>query len=187
MTHLNSQSDGVEQDENEHHVLKSCGVDDRPELILNRILRDVKFEWLSLQSVLHALALQQTHNRLTVNTLHHTLALQQTHNRLTVNTLHTLTQTQSDLVLVQLTVFVLLFSLLPEGDDDETDENVHHEEGNDDDVDDEEDGDLHPVVIDGTRVLPVSIDSLVQQTGGGGLIGDGQHYDDNNVTFIKLF
>lgn len=74
--------------------------------------------------------------------------------------------TASYLVLVQLTVLVLLLSLLSEGDDDKTYKDVHHEEGNDDDVDDEEDGDLHPVVVDGTRVLSVGVDGFVQQPGG---------------------
>lgn len=56
---LNGQSDGVEQDQDEHDVFKSCGVDDGPELILDWILWDVKLQWLSLQSVLHTLTLKQ--------------------------------------------------------------------------------------------------------------------------------
>lgn len=54
------------------------------------------------------------------------------------------------LVLVQLTVFVLLLSLLLESDDNKTNKDVHHEEGNDDDVDDEEYGDAHSIVVHGT-------------------------------------
>lgn len=69
------------------------------------------------------------------------------------------------LVLIQLTVLVLLFSLLSKRDDDKTHKDVHHKEGDDDDVDDEEDGDLHAVVVDGAGILSVSIDGFIQQTG----------------------
>lgn len=65
------------------------------------------------------------------------------------------------LVLIQLTVFIFLLSLLLERDNDETDEDVHHEEGNDDDIDDEEDGDDHAVVVDGSDVLGVRVDGPV--------------------------
>lgn len=71
----------------------------------------------------------------------------------------------SNLVLVQLTVFVLLFSLLSKSDDDKTHKDVHHEECNDDDIDDEEDGDLHPIVVDRTRILPISINGFIEQPG----------------------
>lgn len=47
-THLNSQGYSVEQNENEHDIFKSCRVDDGPELVLDRILRNVQFERLSL-------------------------------------------------------------------------------------------------------------------------------------------
>lgn len=43
------------------------------------------------------------------------------------------------LVFVQLTVLILLFSLLLEGNNDEAHKYVHHEEGNKDEVDDIED------------------------------------------------
>lgn len=56
-TDLNSQGDGVEQDEDKHDVFKARGVDDGPEPVLNRILWDVEFEWLSLECVLHTLTL----------------------------------------------------------------------------------------------------------------------------------
>lgn len=59
-TNLNSQSDGVEQDEDKHDIFKSSGVDDGPELVLNRILWDVEFEWLSLQRILDTLTLHDT-------------------------------------------------------------------------------------------------------------------------------
>lgn len=57
-----------------------------------------------------------------------------------------------------------MLSLFSEGDDDKTHKDVHHEEGDDDDIDDEEDGNLHPVVVDGTRVLAVGVDGFVEQT-----------------------
>ena len=71
---------------------------------------------------------------------------------------------RTNLIFVQFTVFELRFSLFTERDDDEAHEDVHHEEGDDDDVDDEEDGDLHAVVVDGTHILSVGVDGLVQQT-----------------------
>lgn len=43
------------------------------------------------------------------------------------------------LIFVQLTVLILLFSLLLEGDDDEAHKYIHHEEGDKDEVDDKED------------------------------------------------
>lgn len=67
------------------------------------------------------------------------------------------------LVFVQLTVLVLLFSLFLKCDDDETNEDVHHEESNDDDVDNKEDGDLNPVIIDGSHILHVGINGPIQQ------------------------
>ncbi len=67
------------------------------------------------------------------------------------------------MVFVEFAVFEFSLSLLPKRDDDKTHKDVHHEEGDDDDVDDEEDGDLHSIVVDGTRVLPVSIDGFIQQ------------------------
>lgn len=48
VVHLNSQSDGVEQDQDEHDILKPCGVNDRPELILDWILWDVELQGLGL-------------------------------------------------------------------------------------------------------------------------------------------
>lgn len=61
------------------------------------------------------------------------------------------------LVLIQLTVFIFLLSLLLECDNDETDEDVHHEEGNDDDVDDEEDGDDHAVIVDRPDIFSMRV------------------------------
>lgn len=61
------------------------------------------------------------------------------------------------LVLIQLTVFIFLLSLLLECDNDETDEDVHHEEGNDDYVDDEEDGDDHAVIVDRPDIFSMRV------------------------------
>lgn len=60
-TNLNSQSDGVEQDEDKHNIFKACGVDDGPEPVLNRILWNVEFKGLGLERILHALTLYNTH------------------------------------------------------------------------------------------------------------------------------
>ena len=57
LAYLDGQGDRVEQDEHEHDVLKASGVDDGPELVLDWVLWDVQFQRLSLQSVLHTLAL----------------------------------------------------------------------------------------------------------------------------------
>lgn len=75
---------------------------------------------------------------------------------------HTNTIVPSYLVLVQLTVLVLLLPLLLKGDDNKTNKDVHHEEGDDDNVDDKEDGDLDAVVVDGTHVLFIRVNGLVQ-------------------------
>ncbi len=75
---------------------------------------------------------------------------------------HTNANGPSYLVLVQLAVLVLLLPLLLKGHNNETNKDVHHEERDDDDVDDEEDGDLDAVIVDGTHVLSVRVDGLVQ-------------------------
>lgn len=67
------------------------------------------------------------------------------------------------LILVQFTVFVLLFSLLLKRHNDETYEYVHHEEGNDDNVDDEEYRDDHAVVVDRPNVLSVGVYGSVKE------------------------
>lgn len=69
------------------------------------------------------------------------------------------------LILVEFTVFELSLSLLPKRNDDKTHKNVHHEEGNDDDVNDEEDGNFHPVVVNGPSVYGIGIHSPVQKSG----------------------
>ena len=68
------------------------------------------------------------------------------------------------LIFVKLAVFIFLFSLVLEGDDDKTDEDVDHEEGDDDDVDEVEYGDGWTMVVNWTVWLLVRVDWLVQQT-----------------------
>lgn len=53
--------------------------------------------------------------------------------------LRPLVKVETYLIFVQLTVLVLLLSLLLEGDNDEAHKYIHHEEGNKDEVDDKED------------------------------------------------
>lgn len=67
------------------------------------------------------------------------------------------------LVLVQLTVLVLLLSLLLECNNDKTDKDVHHKEGDDDDIDDKEDRDDHTVVVDGTSIFSMGVYGFVQE------------------------
>ncbi len=62
---------------------------------------------------------------------------------------------QKYLILVQLAVLVLAFTLVLERDDDETDEDIHHEEGDHDDERDEEDGDRLAIIVDRAAVLLV--------------------------------
>ena len=67
------------------------------------------------------------------------------------------------LILIELTIFVLLLTLVLKCDDNETDEDVHHEEGDHDDVDDIEDRDDGPVVDGRSQILGARIDGDVQQ------------------------
>lgn len=62
---------------------------------------------------------------------------------------------KTHLVFVQLAVFILLLSLLLEGDDDKAHKYIHHEKGDEDEVDDEEDGNGHPVVVQWTFILGI--------------------------------
>lgn len=63
MTHLHSQTDGVEKDECEHQVLKVGGVDHVPHLVLVRVLGYVATQRASLQGVLHTLTLEYTYTQ----------------------------------------------------------------------------------------------------------------------------
>ena len=51
-------------------------------------------------------------------------------------------------------------------EDEREEKDADHEEGDDDDVDEVEDGDVGPVVVDGTVVHLVGVDRNVQNTGG---------------------
>ena len=52
-------------------------------------------------------------------------------------------------------MFVFLFSLVLESDDDETDEDINHEKGYDNDVDDEVDGDVWAMIEQWTVIFHV--------------------------------
>lgn len=54
---------------------------------------------------------------------------------------------QTYLIFVELTVFILLLSLLLEGDDDKAHKYIHHEECNKDKIDDKEDWYRHSVIV----------------------------------------
>lgn len=56
-TYLNGQTQGVEDDEDEHDVLEAGGVDHIPELVLVGVFGDVASQGASFKSVLHALTL----------------------------------------------------------------------------------------------------------------------------------
>lgn len=57
VTHLNGQTQGVEDDEDEHDVLEARGVDHVPELVLVGVLGDVAPQGPGFEGVLHALTL----------------------------------------------------------------------------------------------------------------------------------
>lgn len=57
ITHLNGQTQGVEDDQNKHDVLKSSGVDHIPELVLVGVFGDVAPQRTSFESVFHTLTL----------------------------------------------------------------------------------------------------------------------------------
>lgn len=56
-THLHSQTQRVEYDKEKHEVLKVAGGHQVPELVLERVLRDVAADGPSFQRVLNTLAL----------------------------------------------------------------------------------------------------------------------------------
>ena len=62
------------------------------------------------------------------------------------------------MIFIEATVFIFLFTLVLECDDNETDEDVDHEECDNDDVDDVIDGDVGPVALDGTHFFRVGVD-----------------------------
>lgn len=57
-SHLDGQGDGVEEDEDEHEVLKGGRVDHGPDAVLAPVAWDVAAQRLRLQRVLHALPLR---------------------------------------------------------------------------------------------------------------------------------
>lgn len=67
--YLNSQTECVKDDENEHDIFEPSGIDDIPELILVVVFWNISPQWTSFQSVLHALTLLRTRqNRQTQST-----------------------------------------------------------------------------------------------------------------------
>ncbi len=68
------------------------------------------------------------------------------------------------LVLVEFTVFVLAFTFTLESDNDETDKDIDHEEGRDDEVDDKVECDIGSMVLQGTHVLLIRIDTGVENS-----------------------
>lgn len=67
------------------------------------------------------------------------------------------------LILIQFAIFVLLFTLVLKGDDDETHEDVDHEKCYDDDVDDVVGGHDRPKVVNRSVILLVRIDRPIQK------------------------
>ena len=73
-------------------------------------------------------------------------------------------QGREDLIFVEFTVLVLLFTLVLEGDDDEADEDVDHEERDDDNVDEVEDGDDRSMVVNRAVVGRVRVHAFIHQS-----------------------
>lgn len=57
LTYLHGQADGVQQDQNEHQVLKIGGVDHIPNFVLVLVFRDVSPQRPGFQGILYTLAL----------------------------------------------------------------------------------------------------------------------------------
>lgn len=57
VTYLNSQTQGVEDDQDEHDVLKASRVDHIPELVLVGVFGDVAPQRTSFKSIFHTLTL----------------------------------------------------------------------------------------------------------------------------------
>lgn len=68
---------------------------------------------------------------------------------------------QTHLILIKLAVFVLLFTLVLESDNNETNEDVHHEECYDNDVNDVVRGHYRPKIMNWSMVLLVRVDRHV--------------------------
>lgn len=59
VTYLDGQTQGVEDDQDEHDVLKASRVDDIPELVLVGVFGDVAPQRTSFKGVFHTLTLQR--------------------------------------------------------------------------------------------------------------------------------
>lgn len=57
LTYLHGQTDGVQQDQNEHQVFKIGGVDHIPNFVLVLVFWDVSPQGPGLQGILYTLAL----------------------------------------------------------------------------------------------------------------------------------
>ncbi len=68
---------------------------------------------------------------------------------------------RTNLILVELTVLVFLFSFVLKCYDDKSDEDVNHEEGYNNDVYEEEDSDAWPVVVNGSSVFVMRVYAAV--------------------------
>lgn len=62
-TYLHGQADGVQQDQDEHQVLKIGGVDHIPDFVLVLVLRDVSPQGPGFQGIFYTLALWKRQGR----------------------------------------------------------------------------------------------------------------------------
>lgn len=58
-THLDSQTQGVKDDQDKHDIFEASGVDHIPELVLVGVFGNVATQGASFQSVFHTLTLQR--------------------------------------------------------------------------------------------------------------------------------
>lgn len=70
------------------------------------------------------------------------------------------------LVLIELTIFILLFALILKGNDNETDKYVDHEECNNNDVYDVVGGNNGTKIVDWTTIFRLGIDGCVKKSEG---------------------
>lgn len=152
--YLHAQADGVQCDQEEHKVLKVGAGHNIPYLVLVGVLGNVASQRACFECILHTLALEREEiqggngARQGLPYFRFSCSLSQHY--------------VPYLVLVQLTVFVLCFTLLLEGYDDKTYKDVHHEKGYEDEIDDEVDGNAHAIVVDGAHVLSACVNCFVQ-------------------------
>ena len=121
---LHAQSKRVGDNQRENDVLEWLRCDHPPDLVLESRFRDVTTEGFSFQSKFDTISLLKNE-------------IQENKNY----DFDCIITIKKYLIFIQFAVFVLLFSFILKGDDNETDKDIDHEEGNNNDVNKIEAGD----------------------------------------------